>query len=49
MLISLTLAEGKTIAIRFIRAGCYARAASGHAVAAATEKRDELAPLHGSP
>src|SRR5882724_3406771 len=34
MLISLTLAEGKTIAIRFIFAGCCAWAASGHVVAA---------------
>src|SRR5215813_6138206 len=31
---SLTLAKGKTIAIRFIFAGCCARAASGHIVAA---------------
>src|SRR5215831_1775305 len=34
MLMSLTLAEGKTIAIRFIFAGCCARATSGHVVAA---------------
>src|SRR5215475_3678565 len=34
MLMSLTLAEGKTIAIRFIFAGCCARAASGHVAAA---------------
>jgi hypothetical protein len=42
--ISLTLAEGKAMAIRFIFAGCWARAASGHVVCRATKKRDELAP-----
>src|SRR6516165_8546288 len=30
-------------------AGCCARAASGHAARRATEKRDELAPLHCLP
>src|SRR5882757_1622681 len=47
---SLTLAEGKTKAIRFIFAGCCARAASGHVAAvpsAAMKSRRLIGPPEG--